>query len=207
MSAPGRRINCHGDHTVSNFWKCALPAYRRTVRSIEKGKLADLILVEGNPLTDIKIMRNVKRVMLNGSGLVSSWRSGIVWNLSVLVLRAEGLHTSGLLCYKMEYTTVKLLHVVAVIIFLEISLQAYSGCTLRKKPWPPDNISYYQGVIKKRPPLYLTRVIWSLRLVYGRYPGRIPISVLDGSCGPYFIFDFRNSFRCKGSSLAKMLPN
>ncbi|MEX2233214.1 MAG: amidohydrolase family protein [Cyclobacteriaceae bacterium] len=35
--------------------------------SIEKGKLADLILVEGDPLTDIKIMRNVKRVMLNGA--------------------------------------------------------------------------------------------------------------------------------------------
>ena len=34
--------------------------------SIEKGKLADIILVEGNPLTDIKAMRNVKRVMLNG---------------------------------------------------------------------------------------------------------------------------------------------
>lgn len=34
--------------------------------SIEAGKLADLILVEGDPLAHIKIMRNVKRVMLNG---------------------------------------------------------------------------------------------------------------------------------------------
>jgi imidazolonepropionase-like amidohydrolase len=34
--------------------------------SIEKGKLADLILVDGDPLADIKNMRNVKRVMLNG---------------------------------------------------------------------------------------------------------------------------------------------
>ncbi|MEO8763102.1 MAG: amidohydrolase family protein [Ginsengibacter sp.] len=34
--------------------------------SIEKGKLADVILVEGNPLTDIKAMHNVKKVMLNG---------------------------------------------------------------------------------------------------------------------------------------------
>jgi hypothetical protein len=34
--------------------------------SIEKGKLADLILVDGDPLTDISAMRNVKRVMLNG---------------------------------------------------------------------------------------------------------------------------------------------
>jgi imidazolonepropionase-like amidohydrolase len=34
--------------------------------SLEKGKLADLILVEGDPLADIKAMRNVKRVMLNG---------------------------------------------------------------------------------------------------------------------------------------------
>ncbi|MEX1239901.1 MAG: amidohydrolase family protein [Cyclobacteriaceae bacterium] len=36
------------------------------VGSIEKGKLADLIVVEGDPLSDIKVMRNVKRVMLNG---------------------------------------------------------------------------------------------------------------------------------------------
>lgn len=35
--------------------------------SIEKGKLADLVLVEGNPLTDIRAMRNISRVMLNGA--------------------------------------------------------------------------------------------------------------------------------------------
>lgn len=34
--------------------------------SIEKGKIADLILVEGDPLQDIQAMRNVRRVMLNG---------------------------------------------------------------------------------------------------------------------------------------------
>lgn len=34
--------------------------------SIEEGKLADLVLVEGDPLSDIRRMRNVKRVMLNG---------------------------------------------------------------------------------------------------------------------------------------------
>lgn len=34
--------------------------------SIEKGKLADLILVGGEPLKDISAMRNIKRVMLNG---------------------------------------------------------------------------------------------------------------------------------------------
>lgn len=34
--------------------------------SIEQGKLADLVLVEGDPLKDISAMRNVKRVMLNG---------------------------------------------------------------------------------------------------------------------------------------------
>jgi len=34
--------------------------------SIESGKLADLVLVEGDPLKDIQAMRNVKRVMLNG---------------------------------------------------------------------------------------------------------------------------------------------
>lgn len=34
--------------------------------SIEKGKLADLIMVKGNPLEDIKVMRNIEKVMLNG---------------------------------------------------------------------------------------------------------------------------------------------
>ncbi|HEX8038140.1 MAG TPA: amidohydrolase family protein [Chryseosolibacter sp.] len=34
--------------------------------TIEPGKLADLILVEGDPLADIRNMRNVRRVMLNG---------------------------------------------------------------------------------------------------------------------------------------------
>ncbi len=35
--------------------------------SIEKGKLADMILVRGNPLEDIKVMRNIEKVMINGS--------------------------------------------------------------------------------------------------------------------------------------------
>ena len=34
--------------------------------SLEKGKIADLIVVEGDPLNDIKAMRNLRRVMLNG---------------------------------------------------------------------------------------------------------------------------------------------
>lgn len=34
--------------------------------SVERGKLADLVLVEGDPLKDIGAMRRVRRVMLNG---------------------------------------------------------------------------------------------------------------------------------------------
>ena len=34
--------------------------------SIEKGKIADLVLVRGNPLEDIKAVRNVVKVMING---------------------------------------------------------------------------------------------------------------------------------------------
>jgi len=34
--------------------------------SIEPGKLADLVLIEGDPLKDIAAMRRVRRVMLNG---------------------------------------------------------------------------------------------------------------------------------------------
>jgi imidazolonepropionase-like amidohydrolase len=34
--------------------------------SVEVGKLADLIVVEGDPLTDISSMRRIKRVMMNG---------------------------------------------------------------------------------------------------------------------------------------------
>jgi len=35
--------------------------------SIEKGKIADIILVDGDPLQNIEAMRNVKKVMLNGA--------------------------------------------------------------------------------------------------------------------------------------------
>ena len=35
--------------------------------SIEVGKIADLILMRGNPLVDIKATRNIERVMLNGT--------------------------------------------------------------------------------------------------------------------------------------------
>lgn len=38
----------------------------RELGSIEQGKIADLILVKGNPLDDIKAMRNVEKVMING---------------------------------------------------------------------------------------------------------------------------------------------
>ena len=34
--------------------------------SVEPGKLADLVLVEGDPLKNISDMRRVRRVMLNG---------------------------------------------------------------------------------------------------------------------------------------------
>jgi len=34
--------------------------------SVEPGKLADLLLVDGDPLKNISNMRRVKRVMLNG---------------------------------------------------------------------------------------------------------------------------------------------
>ena len=39
---------------------------RRQLGSVEVGKLADLIIVEGDPLTDISNMRRIKRVMMNG---------------------------------------------------------------------------------------------------------------------------------------------
>ena len=34
--------------------------------SIEEGKLADLVVVAGNPLNDMRALRNVRKVMLNG---------------------------------------------------------------------------------------------------------------------------------------------
>jgi imidazolonepropionase-like amidohydrolase len=40
--------------------------------SVEAGKLADLVLVEGNPLNSISDMRRIKRVMLNGK-----WVAGV----------------------------------------------------------------------------------------------------------------------------------
>lgn len=38
----------------------------KRVGSIERGKLADLVLIDGDPLKDIRATRNVRRVMLNG---------------------------------------------------------------------------------------------------------------------------------------------
>ena len=40
--------------------------------SVEPGKLADLVLIEGDPLRNISDMRHVKRVMLNGN-----WMNGV----------------------------------------------------------------------------------------------------------------------------------
>jgi imidazolonepropionase-like amidohydrolase len=37
-----------------------------TVGSIEKGKLADIVAVSGNPITDIKMMKEIVFVMKEG---------------------------------------------------------------------------------------------------------------------------------------------
>jgi imidazolonepropionase-like amidohydrolase len=34
--------------------------------SIEAGKIADLILIDGDPLKDLSALRRIKRVLLNG---------------------------------------------------------------------------------------------------------------------------------------------
>jgi imidazolonepropionase-like amidohydrolase len=39
--------------------------------SVEAGKLADLVLVEGDPLKEIGALRRIKRVMLNGRWITS----------------------------------------------------------------------------------------------------------------------------------------
>ena len=39
--------------------------------SIERGKLADLVLVDGDPLRDISVMRRINRVMLGGRWVLS----------------------------------------------------------------------------------------------------------------------------------------
>jgi imidazolonepropionase-like amidohydrolase len=37
------------------------------IGTIEKGKLADIIAVDGNPLVDMKVMKNVSFVMKDGT--------------------------------------------------------------------------------------------------------------------------------------------
>jgi hypothetical protein len=38
----------------------------KRIGSIEPGKLADIILIDGDPMKDIRAVRNIRRVMLNG---------------------------------------------------------------------------------------------------------------------------------------------
>ncbi|CAN5906159.1 amidohydrolase family protein [soil metagenome] len=51
--------------------------------SIERGKVADLVLVRENPLADIRALRQVERVMLNGVWLTGE--EGIVWRRLLLL--------------------------------------------------------------------------------------------------------------------------
>ena len=48
--------------------------------SIEVGKLADLVVVSGNPLDDIKVARNIRLVI----------KAGVVYDPEALLLSAEG---------------------------------------------------------------------------------------------------------------------
>jgi imidazolonepropionase-like amidohydrolase len=40
--------------------------------SIEKGKMADLVLIKGNPLVNIEATRDIEKVMLNGVWVTSN---------------------------------------------------------------------------------------------------------------------------------------
>jgi len=40
--------------------------------TIEPGRLADLVLIDGDPLKDIRAMRRVEQVMLNGRWITST---------------------------------------------------------------------------------------------------------------------------------------
>jgi len=44
-----------------------LLGWSEKVGSLEKGRYADLIAVQGNPLSDVKVLENVKFVMKAGS--------------------------------------------------------------------------------------------------------------------------------------------
>jgi imidazolonepropionase-like amidohydrolase len=46
------------------------------VGTIEPGKLADLVLIDGDPLADIRAMRKISRVMQNGCWIEKSPASG-----------------------------------------------------------------------------------------------------------------------------------
>ena len=53
-----------------------LLAWPNRVGSVEPGKYADLIAVEGDPLGDVTVLRNVKFVMKGGKVIRNGFHSG-----------------------------------------------------------------------------------------------------------------------------------
>ena len=51
---------------ASTKWSAELLRKEKDLGTVEPGKLADLILIEGDPLADIRVTQNIRTVILDG---------------------------------------------------------------------------------------------------------------------------------------------
>jgi imidazolonepropionase-like amidohydrolase len=57
----------------ATLWSAEVIRQQKDIGSVEPGKLADFTIIEGNPLTDIRVTRNVRMVIKDGQVVDTSY--------------------------------------------------------------------------------------------------------------------------------------